>query len=384
VVLLVGAALMTRSFVKLATLDKGFDPSNLIAMRLGLPSNGYADPRARYRFTEDFLARLRGMPGIQAVTVGGVPPDSNRISFGKMEFEDKPGTTPQLIVPTFSAWPGYFETIGIRIVAGRAFTADEPTGTTIVNEGFAAEFWPGESAVGKRIRWERGTWSTIVGVASEVRQTGIDEDLARHEFYAPMRRPAATAAAPAPPSDGDAIADYRTFLVRAESPAAAIPLLRAAVREQDRRIAVWDVELVEHKLAEEIARPRMILLLMSVFAVMALLLSAAGIYGVLSMTVVQRLREIGVRMALGAAPRDVGRLILRNGLILTAIGLAAGLAGSFYVLRFVRALLYEVEPFDPISVSLVALLLGAVALAAAWRPARRAMKVDPVALLRSS
>jgi ABC-type antimicrobial peptide transport system permease subunit len=137
-------------------------------------------------------------------------------------------------------------------------------------------------------------------------------------------------------------------------------------------------------MAQEIARPRLILLLMSVFAVMALVLSAAGIYGVLSMTVVQRLREIGVRMALGASPRDVGGLILRNGVMLTAIGLATGMAGSFYVLRFIRTLLYEVEAFDPVSLAAVGLLLGAVALLAAWRPARRAMKVDPVALLRSS
>lgn len=386
VVLLLGAALMTRSFIKLASLDKGFDPANLIAMRLGLPSNGYADPQARYRFTEDFLQRVRQMPGVTAATAGGVPPDSNRISFGKMEFEDKPGApSGQLIIPYFSAWPGYFDAIGIRIKEGRAFTADEPAGTIIVNEGFAAAYWPGESAVGKRVRWERGQWSTIVGVASEVRQTGIDEDLARHEFYTAMRRPAPRAAnAPPPPPSAEAVAEYRTLLVRAENAAALIPLLRSAVRDTDRRIAIWDVELIEHKMAEEIARPRLILLLMSVFAVMALVLSAAGIYGVLSMTVVQRLREIGVRMALGASPRDAGGLILRNGLGLTAVGLAAGMAGSFYVLRFVRTLLYEVEPFDPFSVLIVVMLLGGVALVAAWRPARRAMKVDPVALLRSS
>jgi ABC-type lipoprotein release transport system permease subunit len=218
-----------------------------------------------------------------------------------------------------------------------------------------------------------------------VRQTGIDEDVARHEFYMPMRKPVAPPqGVTSPPARTDAIAEYLTILVRADNVAQAMPLLRAAVREADRRVAIRDVQLVAHLLAEEIARPRLILLLMAVFAVMALVLSAAGIYGVLSMTVVQRLREIGVRMALGAAPRDVGGLILKNGLWLTGLGLAAGIAGSFYVLRFIRALLYEVEPFDPISVTLVSVLLGVVALAAAWSPARRAMKVDPVALLRSS
>lgn len=371
VILLAGAALTTRSFVKLASLDQDFDPANLISVQLGLPTNGYAHPQARYRFTGDFIERVKAIPGVTAVTAGAVPPDSDSISFGKMEFEDKPGVlTPRLFLPYFTAWPGYFQAIGIPIRDGRPFTADEPHGTVIVNEGFAAEFFPGESAVGKRIRWQRGQWQTIVGVAGEVRQTGVDESRSRHEFYRAIRRPAASAAQP-PPS-GVAIASYTSILVRAENPALVIPLLRAAVRDADRRIALGDVALVEHLLAEEIARPRLILLLMSVFAVMALVLSAAGIYGVLSMTVVQRLREIGVRMALGAAPRDVGRLVLLNGITLTAIGLAIGLAGSFYVL------------FDPASMALVALLLGIVALAAAWRPARRAMRVDPVGLLRSS
>jgi hypothetical protein len=255
----------------------------------------------------------------------------------------------------------------------------------IVNEGFAAEAWPGESAVGKRMRWKQGQWRTVVGIAGEVRQTGVDEGDSPHEFYAPMRRPAAAAAPAPPPRDrNDPIVDYRTFVVRASDPAPLVPLLRAALREWDGRIAVWDIELVEHLLVEQIARPRLILLLMSVFGVMALVLSAAGIYGVLSMSVVQRLREIGVRIAMGATPRDVGVQILRDGLTLTGIGLGVGLAGSFYVLRFVRTLLFEVEPFDPFSVGAVALLLVAVAGLAAWRPARRAMQVDPAALLRSS
>ncbi|MDQ3069439.1 MAG: ABC transporter permease [Acidobacteriota bacterium] len=389
VILLVGAALMTRSFVKLATLDKGFDPSNLIAMRVGFPADGYADAQSRYRFTADFIERVKALPGVTGVTAGGVPPDSNQLSFGQMEFEDRPGAlTRELVIPYFSAWPGYFPAIGIPIREGRAFTADEEAGTIIVNEGFAAEFFAGQSAIGKRIRWEAGRWMTIVGVAGEVRQTGVGEETARHEFFMPMRKPVAPVAPPAGtapvPPRGDAIVAYATFLARVDQPTLALPAMRAALRQADVRIALWDAELIEHKLAEEIARPRMILLLMSIFAVMALLLSAAGIYGVLSMTVVQRLREIGVRMALGAAPRSVGVLILRNALWLTGLGLAIGIASSYFVLRFIRTLLYEVEPFDPVSVAVVAAVLGLVSLAAAWRPARRAMKVDPVALLRSS
>jgi predicted permease len=385
VVLLVGAALMTRSFVKLASVDNGFDPKNLIALRVALPFSGYADPHARYRFTQDFIERLEGMPGVTAVTAGAVPPDSDSISFGQMEFEGGSVTDREFVIPSFSTWPGYFDAVGIRIIEGRPFTADEPPGTVIVNEGFAAEAWPGESAVGKRMRWKQGQWRTVVGIAGEVRQTGVDEGDSPHEFYAPMRRPAAAAAPAPPPRDrNDPIVDYRTFVVRASDPAPLVPLLRAALREWDGRIAVWDIELVEHLLVEQIARPRLILLLMSVFGVMALVLSAAGIYGVLSMSVVQRLREIGVRIAMGATPRDVGVQILRDGLTLTGIGLGVGLAGSFYVLRFVRTLLFEVEPFDPFSVGAVALLLVAVAGLAAWRPARRAMQVDPAALLRSS
>jgi putative ABC transport system permease protein len=176
VVLLIGAALMTRSFIKLASVDTGFDPVNLISLQLGLPANGYSDPAARDRFTEDFLERVKALPGVTAATAGGIPPDSNLISFGKIETEDRPGVlTKELIVPSFSAWPQYFSTIGIPIRDGRIFGAQEPRESIIVNEGFADELWPGQSAVGKRFRWDDGAWKTIVGVAGEVRQTGIGD-----------------------------------------------------------------------------------------------------------------------------------------------------------------------------------------------------------------
>lgn len=379
VVLLVGAALMARSFVKLASMDYGFDPKNLIAMQIGLPSNGYAGEAERQRFIEDLLTRARALPDVQAATAGGIPPNYDGVRIGGLEVEDRPGEVgPETFIPLFEAWPGHFEATGIRIVAGRPFGDVEPSTNVIVNEGFAREHWPNEQAVGKRFRWDGRPWQTIIGVSAEVRQTGVDDE-SSHEMFVPKRTPPRAAASP----PRGAIASYETVLVRAARPAVVLPLLRAAVRDTDPRVALSKVEMVDDQLGEAIALPRMILMLMAVFGAMALMLSAAGIYGVLSMSVVQRLREIGVRLALGATPRDVGGMILRQGAALTAIGLATGFAGSLYVLRFVRTLLYEVEPFDLASMAAVALLLGGVALAAAWRPARRAMKVDPIALLRS-
>jgi putative ABC transport system permease protein len=381
IVLLVGAALMARSLVKLQHIDRGFDTTGLIALRLGLPAGGYSDIYARDEFTERLIATVKKLPGVAGVTAGSVPPDSNMIGFGKIERSDRPGElTDELVVPVYQIWPTYFTTVGIPLRAGRPFGDDEPQESVIVSESFARRYWPERSAVGQQLRWEGETWLTVVGVAGEVRQMDLDDSTGSFEFYQPLRRPRGLP----PPQNvrSGAIVDFRTLAVRSTNMADTVGRLRAAVHETDPRVVIWRLQPVEQLFSDAVARPRLVLLLMLVFAGMGLVLAAAGIYGVLSYAVVQRRREIGIRLALGARPETVGRLILRSGLLLTAMGLAAGVGLASGLMRVMRTLLYEVEPTDPVSVGAVVVMLLSVGAVASWRPARRAMRVDPVALLR--
>jgi predicted permease len=383
IVLLVGAALMARSFLKLQAVDRGFDSSELAALRVGLPAAGYADPRARDRFSDELVATLERTPGIRAATVGSVPPDSNMISFGTLEFEHAPDVkAEEIIVPVYQVWPDYFETTGIRLADGRAFTDDEPRESAVVSQSFADKFWPGRSAVGGRFRFTgASTWRTVVGVAGEVRQLDMDDSTGSFEFYYPLRvPPSAPPAAASTPTE--AIVSYRTFVIRAADPATILASVRQAVTSVDDTVVIWDAGTVEDNFIDAVARPRVVLFLLSVLAGLGLLLAAGGLYGVLSHLVGQRVKEIGIRLALGASPRAIFRLVLHSGLRLTAVGLAVGLVLALFLVRIMRTMLYEVEPTDPLSVIVVMAILAGAALFASWRPARRAMRVDPVALLR--
>lgn len=382
-VLLIGAALMIRSVVKLENIDKGFDHRGLLSLSIGMPSASYADPLARDRFIARLLERAAGLPGIRSVTAGAVPPDSDGIRFGLYEFDTKPGEfTEPLILPVHRVWTGYFDTVGIRILEGRQFEPADPQTAVIVSEDFAARFWPGERAIGRRFRSKGSTaWHEVIGVAAAVRGFGLTDERGSFELYYPMRRPAGAPPAKPRPT-GDPIIEYRSVVVRTDDVALVAPALRRAVAELDRSMVIWKMSSVEDLYAEELARPRLVLLLMTVFGGLGLALAAAGVYGVLSYLVTQRLREIGVRMALGARPRDVAALVMRNGLTLVTVGVVLGLAASSLLLKYIRSLLYDVEPTDPVSLVVVAAILMFVALAAASRPALRAMRVDPLRLLR--
>jgi len=381
IVLLVGSALMARSFVKLQTVERGFDARGLVTLRVGLPKTGYSDPYAQDAFVEALLSRVLTIPGVGAATAGSAPPGSDLISFGQLEFAGRAEPTELLVLPVYEVWPDYFETTGIPILAGRVFSRTEPADSVIVSESFAREYFGEDSAIGQVFHFEGDeAWNHIVGVAGEVRQLGMDDLQGSYELYRPLRRPPGLP----PPSrlPPGAIAAYRTLTIRADDPAAVTEALRQAVHHEDTRVVVWRLESVEHQFADAVARPRVVLLLMSVFAGFGLVLAAAGIYGVLSYTVAQRRREIGIRLALGAVPRTIGRLVIGNGLVLTGYGLALGIAAALGLVRVMRALLYEVEPTDPFSVGIVAVLLLGTAVTASWWPARRAMRVDPVMLLR--
>jgi putative ABC transport system permease protein len=382
IVLLVGAALMARSYLKLQSVDRGFDTNGLVTLRLGFPSGGYSDATVRDRFSDALVAELRRLPGVVNASVGAVPPDTSLVSFSKLETADAPGQlSDSLVIPIYKVWPNYFSTLGLPIKEGRAFTDAEPADSAIVSESFARKFWPDRSPIGRQFRGEGSkTWLTVVGVSTEVRQLSLDDSEGAFEWFQPLRVPPGVT--PKPRTTTAAIIDYRGFVVRATDPAAVFTQLSHAAHQLDNRVVVWKTSVVNDRYTEAVARPRVTLLLLLVFSGMGLVLAAAGLYGVLSHLVSQRLREIGIRLALGAKPEGVFQLILRNGLGLTLIGLVLGLGASYYLVRVMRSILYEVEPSDPTAVIGASALLLLTALIACWRPARRAMKVDPVRLLR--
>jgi predicted permease len=380
--LLVAAALTTRSLLKLEAADRGFDTKNLLSIRIGLPSAGYGDAAVRDRFVADAVDRLRHVPGIAMATVGDLPTNARPLMLGPVEFSSRPGhPTEPLIVPMLEVPSDYFSAVGIRLVAGRPFMPQDTTDDVIVSQRFANQFWPAGNAVGGRFRRDGQSWQRVIGVVGDVRPMSADgSNWGRRlmVYYQQGKAPAAMR----PIMSASSIAEYRTLVVRASRPVQAVAALPDVIHAMDPHVVIARIALVEHLYADAIARPRTVFLLMTVFAIVGLALAAAGVYGVLSYLVSLRLREIGIRLALGARPADIGRTIVQNGVLLAMAGLAAGMALAFGLVRLMRALLYAVEPSDPLSFVLVAIVLLAASTAAAWRPARRAMRVDPVALLR--
>jgi putative ABC transport system permease protein len=379
VVLLVGAAVMARSFIALATQDQGFDTRGLISLRVGLPSIGYKDVALRDAAAADIVTRMAALPGVAGVTVGGLPSDTTFITMGKIEFADRPGElTPQVMIPVHEVPPNYFATLGIPILAGRTFEPGDPEGSVIVNQRLAAKYFPGGDAVGRQFRMPGKPWRTIIGVVGTT-LANTESGGGRSEMFYPVGKAVDTMRPTMPAS---AIVDFRTFIVRAHNPEQVMRQLPAAVHARDTSIVIWKTALVEHLLAEAIARPRVVFAMMSVFAGVGLILAMVGLYGVLSCLVAQRRQELGVRLALGAGSRDVRRLVLGHGLRLTAIGGALGLLAAWPLVRMMRSLLYEVDPADPLAMAGAAAIVGATALFSSWWPARDAGRISPVELLR--
>jgi putative ABC transport system permease protein len=269
--------------------------------------------------------------------------------------------------------PGYFSALGTPILAGRAFTAADEAATlpvVIVDSGLARRYWPSESPIGKRLRIQRGpgaTWLTVVGVAATIKHAALDER-ADLQLYLPFAQTGA----------------WNTYLtVRSETdPVALAASLRRAVAELDSRLPVFEVGTMDELLDRSLGTRRLTDVLLAGFALTALLLAAIGIYGVMSLNVTARLREFGIRLALGAEPRAVRNLVIRRGLRLVVIGLGAGLAAAFGLTRLLEQLLYGVEPLDPLTFGVVSLVLAGVALAACGVPAIRATRADPMTALR--
>ncbi len=381
IVLLAGAALLVRSFVQLIDVNPGYDPANVITAQVSLPGGRYGNPGLQQSFFDQLLERTAAVPGVKAVgTTNTLPllPGNMILSFG-IDGQPQPANpeeTPRASLHIVSA--GYAEAIGLRLKAGRLLTAYD-TGSTpivvLVNESLARTYFSNSNPVGARICLFGP--AEIVGVVEDVRHTGLDAE-PQPEMYIAFKQMSAGgppgAAGGGPPT---------SIVVRAAGdPLALVPLLRQAVLDIDRELPLDNIMTMEARLSASVAKPRFYALMLALFALLALVLAAVGIYGLLSYNVSQRHREIGVRMALGAERRDIHQLIVRQGLLLTSIGVVLGLAGAVSVTRFLRSLLFGITPTDPIAYTGVSVLLVLVAFGACWIPARRATRLDPMAALR--
>jgi putative ABC transport system permease protein len=380
VVLLVSAALLVRSFIRLQAVEKGFDSHNLVSVNLGFPASYFADNVGRGLYLDQAVDRLRQMPGVLAATsASGVPPDSGGIQFGDVETDTQPASKVELVASIYDVHPEFFETMGMPMVAGRAFVAGELDSHVIVGENFAAKLWPGQNAVGRKFRWDDSTWHEVVGVVATVREgAGRGSNEAFPQYYVPVEKRVASTTPPR-----DAIPEWKRLAVRVADPAAAMPQIRAALKNLNPGILIQSVDLVDDQLAKELERPRFLLVLMLIFAGAGLVLAAVGVYGVLSCLVAEQLREYGIRLMLGASPAVISRQILFGGLTTTVVGLAIGAGAAAVLGKTINSVLFQVDARDTTSYVIVGVVLVAASLAAAWRPAKRARSVDPALLLRN-
>jgi putative ABC transport system permease protein len=370
-VLLAGAGLLMRSFLRLTTTDPGFDPHNLLTARIGLPDNQYPRPEQQRAFFQNLLATLRTLPGVSAAeAVVSLPLMGSRMAAGF----DIEGRLPRADVNQGAAInivsPGYLHAIGVPLISGRTFTpldsADAPK-VVILNRACARTFFPHEDPLGKRIQIAGVDWATIVGVVGDLRQAGLVSQPQPEIFVPYLQSPCS---------------EMAVVIRSAQDPARLSPALRARVESIDKSLPIYDLMTMDQLLAEQVASRKFNMALLGLFAFLAVVLAGVGIYGVMTYTVTQRTHEIGIRMALGAKQLDVLRLVLRQGIVLAALGIGIGSAGALALTRFLSSLLYEVRPRDPVTFVMVSALLGAVALLATYLPARRASRVDPMVALR--
>jgi len=383
IVLLAGAGLMIRSFMKLYSMDIGVDTSRMLTMRLSLPDKKYPTPEKRRLFYESLLPHLAAIPGVAASSITSAAPGNGAGSRG-IDFEGRPPETDPKKVPqvtTLSVSDGYFETLGATARQGRLLR--DPDGNPgseaiVVNGRFAAQYYPGEDVLGKRIRFRAPTsgpdaqkvkpWMTIVGVTPTVRQRNVQDVDPDAVIYLSYR---------IDPPGGTAI------LIRGHGePGALTSAVREAVQATDSDQPVFGVQTMEQSFAQQRWPYRVFGTMFTIFAIIALVLSSVGIYAVTAYSVTQRTQEIGVRMALGARASQVSWLILRQGLLQLAVGLALGTAGALAAAPVLQTLLVQIKPSDPVTLAGIGILFTIVTVCACVIPARRATRLDPLTALR--
>ncbi|HET9983342.1 MAG TPA: ABC transporter permease [Longimicrobiales bacterium] len=386
-VLLAGAGLMARSFARLRAVQPGFDAAHALTFRIALPDAAYPVPDDAARLLVRALDEIAALPGVQAagaVTKLPLADEARRDTAVFIEGQPPATGIPNVHQVAYAS-PGYFRALGIPLVAGRAFERPDPGHArleVIVSRALADRYWRGD-AVGKRVRlMPQGPWLTIVGVAGNVRGTALDQP-PDETVYLPLVSAGAAAAGDAPGDPRWAPHDA-AFVVRGAGDATRLAArIAAVVRGLDPAVPVYGVRPMTEVVAGAAARTSFTLLLLGIASAVALALGAVGIYGVISYVVSLRAREIAVRLALGARPAHVRRMVARQAVAVGAVGIALGLVAALATTRFMATLLFGVAPTDPATLAGAAALLLAVALAASWLPARRAAATDPARALRA-
>jgi putative ABC transport system permease protein len=381
VVLLAGAGLMLRSLWSLQRVDLGFDPSRVLTMRLSLPQASYETPQQVTDFYSRLIERVRTLPGVRTAGAVRALPLASTIGDYGLRVE---GYTPPPGTNAKGDWQiatdGYLEAAGERLVRGRTFGPADRADTmlvALVNEQLARLYFAGRDPIGGRIRVGGGAerpWLTVVGVVADVRHNGIT-DVVKEKFYVPHTQWHR--------STGNAIRSMTLVVKTMQEPRALAGVVRQEVRAMDPNLPVADVRSMDEIVAATLSAPRFTGMLLGVFAALALILSAIGIYGVLSYVVSCRTREIGIRVAIGASRAQVLRLVFGGGLGLALAGVAAGLAIAVWATRLMGALLHDVQPGDPLTLGAVAVALAVVAVVASFVPAWRAARLDPVRALKA-
>ncbi|HKO62398.1 MAG TPA: ABC transporter permease [Pyrinomonadaceae bacterium] len=376
VVLLVGAGLLFRSFLQLQSVDTGFNSQQVLTLRLSPAGSRYARDADYISFYNEVMARVSSLPGVVSVGLINTLPLQKGPTRG-FQIEGHAPLTPD-------KWPGgnyrsvspdYFQAMNVPIVKGRAFDERDVEGSplvVIINEAMARRDFQNENPVGRRITLgqdaeRRPVWWEIIGVAGDVRSIQL-RDEAAPEFYLTANQ--------------DTFTNMSLVVRTSVEPASIAAAVRKVTADVDKAAAVSEVSTMDHLVEQAVTQPRFNLFLLGLFSVIALLLSAAGIYGVTAFSVAQRTHEFGIRMALGAQVGDVMRMILKQGMVLILAGIGIGLLAAFALTRLLRTLLYGVSVTDPLTFAAISLLLGLVALVACYIPARRATKVDPLIALR--
>ncbi len=375
--LLIGAGLLINSFLHLRNLDPGYRADHLLTMKVALSETKYPDKERRSPFYSEMIRRVRALPGVQSVAVAANLPltyngDSMPIGV-EGRVDPPPDQRPDVILRVVS--PGYFSTMGIPLIKGRDFTEQdnaESVRVVVISEKTARYFWPGEDPIGKRLKpgstTSESPWREVIGVVKDVRQNDF---VAEPKMQMYMAYPQLSSFAP------------NALVIRTNvEPLSLATSVRNAVWAIDKDQPVSDIDTMENIISQAVARQRFSMLLLGIFATLALVLAAVGIYGVMSYSVAQRTREIGIRMALGAQKSDVLKMTVMQGLKLVALGVAIGLVAALVLTRVMASLLFGVSATDPTTFVTISFVLIGVALLASYIPALRAIKVDPMVALR--
>jgi putative ABC transport system permease protein len=373
-VLLVGAGLLLKSSWRLQQVNPGFNPERVLKVRLSLPPSKYPEGANVAAFYQQLLERLRALPGVQAAGMSSsVLLNKVHNSSGiNIEGRPAPADGPRPELPLDSVSPSYFQVLGMQLLQGRNFTEqDQRDGLSvaIVNETMARRFWPDEDPIGKRFNFgDGGRWWTVVGVVRDSRRQGLDAPIRIESFLPHAQRP---------------VRAMEVVLRTTDDPLVMARTVRSAVWSLDGDLPVSEIQTVEEMMGARVAPRRFNLLLLGLFALVAVLLAAVGIYGVMSYSVTQRTHEIGIRLALGAQTRAVLSLVIGQGMRLALLGVGIGLTAAAGLTRLMAGLLFGVSATDPLTFGAIALLLVGIVLLACWIPARRATKVDPMIALRA-